>query len=274
MPHKLYIDSRNRIRGSASDFFYQIPIPIHIQASRAFIDSVSLPNVFPTLHGNNNAVYLEEINSSNVSTKRKIFLRNGFYDGEALALELKTLLNTQISLSQLYEVTFEEKLGKIKITNPSPSPEQFFIWPEAYLERGGLWNPLNLNTIPPFIKDDNAYGVLGIYGDQPLAGPVTSSGHISVMPYHTLFIHSDLGLQDDSIGPNGEKSIIRKVTIDQGSGSMIHDFHSLPYDYVTVPKGQIRTMHFKITDYLGREVDMSHMSISFSILFIDENEFR
>ena len=63
------------------------------------------------------------------------------------------------------------------------------------------------------------------------------------------------------------------IVLDQAPGSMIHDFHSLPYDYVSVQPSQIRTLHFRMADYRGRTVDMLHTGLSFSLLFVPEDEF-
>ena len=93
------------------------------------------------------------------------------------------------------------------------------------------------------------------------------------MKYHQLFIHSDLGTQDSSIGPSNEQDIIRRIVIDQNIGSVIHDLHANPFDYINLPKGDLRRMTFRITDYNNNLVDMLNMDISFSILIISENEF-
>ena len=73
MVNTLYIDSRKIIAGTPNNFTYQLPRPVEIpQQSRCFIDAVMIPNVFPTIHGDNNAIYLVEQNN-----KRKIILTNG-----------------------------------------------------------------------------------------------------------------------------------------------------------------------------------------------------
>ena len=48
------------------------------------------------------------------------------------------------------------------------------------------------------------------------------------MPYHTLFLHSDLGLQGDALGPDSSSSIVRKIVLETGPGTQVNDFHSLP----------------------------------------------
>ena len=266
MVHKLYIDSRKRISGTSSNFAYQLPVPIEMPSGRAYIDSVSLPNAFPSIHSKNRFVYIEE-RVQNTDFKRKIQLTLGFYDGFTLAEEVQTQINVGTHLGSTYTVTFNDKTGKLTISNTGT----FSIWPDEALQKG-FWNP-QLGANIPLYDNDSANEVLGFFGKDAIQGnDVISNGHISVMPYHSLFIHSDLGTQDDSIGPNGEQSIIRRIVLDQPLGSMIHDFHSLPHDYVTIPRGNIRTMNFKITNYEGIEVDMNNMNISFSIIFLSDEQ--
>ena len=267
MVHKLYIDSRKRIRGTSSCFAYQLVRPIEVPASRVFVDSVSLPNSFPSVHAGNRSVYIEE-RVGNSDFKRKVALTEGFYDGFSLAEEVQTRINSGTNLAVPYTVTFEEKTGKLKISNTGV----FSVWPDEALAKG-QWDP-RLGAGIPLYEQDSANEVLGYYGKDAIQGTdAISNGHVSLMPYHSLFLHSDLGTQGDSMGPSGEQSIIRRVVLDQPPGAMIHDFHSLPHDFVSVPRGNIRTINFKITNYEGKEVDMSHMNISFSLIFLDAEEF-
>ena len=85
--------------------------------------------------------------------------------------------------------------------------------------------------------------------------------------------HSDLGLQGDALGPDMSSSIVRKIVLETGPGTQVNDFHSLPYDFVSVQPSQIRNLHFRLADYRGRTVDMLHTGLSFSLLFVPEDEF-
>ena len=277
MPHKLYIDSRKRVSGSHSDFDFQLPRPIQVPKSRCFVDACHLANVFPTITSHNRFIYIEEVSTTNVSTKRKVGLTMGGYDGTTLASEVALQLNTGTTLAaNSYACTFSSGTGKLTISNTTASPADFSIWTADYLKHG-LWNPINLGSIPDYIEGDDCYDVIGFAGPSLITGnattPITGEGHINVMPYHSLFLHSDLGLQGDCIGPDNSQSIIRKIVLDQPPGSMVNDFHSLPYDYVSVQPSQIRNLHFRLADYRGRTVDMLHTVLSFSLLFVPEDEF-
>ncbi len=126
-----------------------------------------------------------------------------------------------------------------------------------------------------YIANDDAYDVLGLAGGSILTGnsttPIVGTGHVNMLGYHTLFIHSELGLQGDSLTCTGETSVVRRVVLDRPQGSMVHDFHSLPFAYVRVPKSQIRQLHFRLSDWLGRTVELQN-SWSFSVFFVPEDE--
>ena len=148
-PRKLYVDSRKRVSGSHSDFDYQLPNPIQVAKSRCFVDSVHLANVFPTITSHNRFIYLEEISTANVSTKRKVGLTVGQnHDGTTLATEVALQLNTGTTLAaNSYSCAFSSATGQLTISNTTASPADFTIWPADYLKHG-LWNPLNSGSIP------------------------------------------------------------------------------------------------------------------------------
>ena len=144
-PRKLYVDSRKRVSGSHSDFDYQLPNPIQVPKSRCFVDSVHLANVFPTITSHSKFIYIEEISTTNVSTKRKVGLTAGQnHDGTTLATEVALQLNTGTTLAANSDsCIFSSSTGKLTISNTTASPADFNIWTADYLKHG-LWNPLNL----------------------------------------------------------------------------------------------------------------------------------
>ena len=96
------------------------------------------------------------------------------------------------------------------------------------------------------------------------------ASHINLLPLHTLFLHSDLAGQNDTLGPQGESTIMRKIVLDQPQGSMVHDRYSQLFgDYVTLQRGNVHTMTFWLTDFEGREIETEFMNFSFSLIFVD-----
>ena len=59
-PRKLYIDSRARVAGTHNNFTWSPVRPLYVPKSRAYFESVSIPNVFNAVNGTNNRVYVTE----------------------------------------------------------------------------------------------------------------------------------------------------------------------------------------------------------------------
>ena len=97
--------------------------------------------------------------------------------------------------------------------------------------------------------------------------------HVNVLRYHSLFIASSLGTHADSVGPQGQSSVARKIVIDQPAGGFVNDFHSLPFDYISLDKQSIAAIHFRLTDWRGRTVDMS-APWSLSVIIVPESDFK
>jgi len=195
---------------------------------------------------------------------RKIELSEGAYTFDSLASELQTKLNAGSYISG-YIVSKNEPLGRLQIT--CSSSHTFFIYPGTYLDA----NPYSfMGHDGPFHSCDE---VCGFTGDAVIQGnTVLGASMIHTMAYSTLFINSDLGTHNDSVGPVSQTSIARKVCVSVPPGGMIHDYHSLGHDYVTLHKQSISAISFRVTDWRGQTVDMQHWSLS--LILVPESEFR
>ena len=138
----------------------------------------------------------------------------------------------------------------------------FNIWPDQYLEA----NPFSfMGQGSPFQANEN----LGFAGASILGGQAPEV--YSAMGYHTLFITCSLGTHGDTVGPIGQSSLARKVVIDQGYGSFVNDYHSLPYDFLALEPQAVTGIRISVVDWRGRPVEMSHWSLS--IIVIPEENF-
>ena len=195
---------------------------------------------------------------------RKIALTVGGYTFDSLATEIQTQLNAGSTMAT-YSVSKNTSTGRLTITNSS-NPLSFYIWPAQYLEA----NPYAFQgyTSPFHASDD----VTGFSGSAVLTGnTITAAHHVNTMAHHTLFINSTLGTHNDTLVPLSQSTIARKVVIDQPAGGFCHDFHSLPYDFLSLEPQSLSAIRFRVTDWRGNTVQMSHWSLS--ILFIPEELF-
>ena len=279
MPHKIFVHSNARVapaHSTHSDFSYQLPAPIEVPHCKAFVDQVHIPNEFPTIHAANQFMYISECDVNMTFTYRKIALTaNTSYDGFDLAAEITTKLNVGTTLTaNSYTCTFDINTGRLTIANSTTTPSTFTLWPAEFLKIS-TWNPNNHTPgAGPYVEHDDCYDVIGFRGSVGITGAqtsVTGQARINITPYHTLYMHSSLGTQADTVGPMGNSSVIRTVCLDQPIGRYVHDRNSLPFDYVTVAKGMIRQLDFKLTDWRGRPVPLTN-SWSFSLIFVPEEE--
>ena len=194
---------------------------------------------------------------------RRIELSKGTFTFESLALELQTRLNTGSALAT-YSVGTNPTSGRLSMSNTNTL--KFYIYPSQYLEQ----NPFSFQGFnAPFYDSDS---VTGFTGTTVIEGnSVIAASHVNTMAYHTLFINSSLGTHNDTIGPVGQSTIARKVVVDGGQGSFIHDFHSTAFDYLALDKQSITSIRFRVTDWRGSPVDMSPWSLS--IVLVPEDQF-
>jgi len=194
---------------------------------------------------------------------RRIELSKGTYTFDSIALELQTQLNTGSDLPT-YAVGKNVVTGRLSLTNSNVL--NFHIYPNQFLEQN-VYSFQGYTA--PFYSSD---AVLGFSGRSILSGnAVTAASHINVQAYHSLFINSTLGSHSDSLGPIGQSTIARKVVIDQPPGNFVHDFHSLPYDYIKLEKQSISSIRFRVSDWQGQTVEMSDWSVS--VVLVPEDEF-
>jgi len=343
---KLFIDSRAAREGEASDFVWQPGRPLHIDKSRAFIDSVHMPVNWPTIHSQNQYLYITEPMSffTVLTTANRLYITEGAayriitipalvagsasqYDGPGLATALATAFGAAYTVAYVnsgglgsltitssgdFKIASRQELqaltswgasainpgnlqdasdlfgtltqsaqgpatvtlspalfyrrvaipeghyvftdfaavlqlalntgsywatlpagpgyvvesvpitGKLKVTNSNGA---FNIWPEQYLEA----NPYSyMGYAAPFHANEN----IGYVGTSVLGGDAPEFFNVSA--YHTLFITCSLGTHGDTVGPLGQSSIARKVVLDQPYGTFVHDFHSMPLDFLAL----------------------------------------
>ena len=95
---RLYVDSRDRVSGTAEEFEYQLATNITVaEESIAVLDTVCIPNSWYTVSKDrNDRIYIRE-DTSGVGTFRIAILAPGYYDVNSLATEIARAL-TQNSL--------------------------------------------------------------------------------------------------------------------------------------------------------------------------------
>ena len=264
---RIYIDSRLRSSGTDSDFTYDLPRSIEVPDNTiAFVDSILVPNVWTTLHANNNRLYVTETDQATL-TEHTYLLQEGNYTGTSLANKMRDTLNANKTLPTEYSVTYDDTIGKLTISNPTPD---FMVMTREALI-GTSWNggaPLTREDV----RDCN--DVIGnVAGSTTVvAGVLQMGGFVDLIPYKNLFLcSSTFGNLGQVLGPVGQGDIIRRVAVTAPFGNLIYDAHSTSADYIDCSLTQISQMRWRLTDERGRAVSLKNHGIPFSICFMEKS---
>jgi hypothetical protein len=94
----------------------------------------------------------------------------------------------------------------------------------------------------------------------------------NVQAYQQLFLRSSLASgTPESLGVNFEPDVLRRIVIgNTPAHGLVLDQHMTPYDYTTLASTEISSMWFEITDVWGKLVDTHGHSVSFSLIFQDD----
>ena len=268
---RIYVDSRLRSGGTNADFTYDLPRSIEVpDQTIAYVDSVLLPNVFTTIHENNNRLYFSEWTDINNVQGRIYTLPEGNLTGTQLAQLVQDTINSDHTLSQPFSVAFEEKTGKLTISNSSgnfaiPTRDQLnhlsdigATWGNQTLQRGDL---------------RDCHDVIGFNttANNSVSGVLVTEGFVDLLPYKNLFLcSSTIGNLGTVLGPVGQGDIIRRIAVTAPFGNLIYDAHSTTADYIDCSLTQLSQMQFRLTDESGRPVQLKGHGISFSICFVEK----
>ena len=194
-------------------------------------------------------------------------LEEGNYNLVDLATKLRQALNAAQSagMTSNYTVINSVPNNTLSITKLTANAS-FQIMDKATLLALGTWGGTH------FIDPREANAALGLQGNYTQAGGTTTCHNMAqMMPHQNLFIcFNTFGVLNQSQGPSGETSILRRIPIDQPWGNMLHSQHSSQADYIDVSGQQLDTLSFQIRDTEHRIVDTMGHHISFSICLLAE----
>ena len=264
---RLYIDSRDRVSGTAESFEYQLPNNIMVgEESIAVLDSVLIPNSWYTVtKGKNDGIYIRE-DSDAVGTYRVAILGPGYYDVNSLATEIARALTQNSVVVSPYTCSYSATLGRYEISNPWTGPQEtLYIWTEETIDPSD-WGLDRSQLKGAFrqigmVKGPTVFGGVQ-FGTDPL---VLNS--VPILQNHTqLFIKGSLGIPGLVQGPRGAQDILRRCVITAPTLALNYDAATTMHDNIRIAPGTYSTMRFSLEGYFGDVVDLQGQEWSFSIV--------
>ena len=251
---KLYFDSRARAAGTNESPVFSIVPSIDLSRPHiALIDSVCIPNTFPSIASNAIRLFVQELLvqavpvGSTIDSLRVVELKAGNYSAVSLAAEVARALSANSILTDPYTCAFDPVANRLVVSNAlsGPAGSWFAIWPEEYMENSiHFWNAQSQTQLN---KEDlrSANRTCGFLGSNLVTSyasstqtDLTADSAPNLIQYHNLFIHSpDLALGDQVRGPKNQLTIVRRVVMQAPKDEINVDKHGTAFDTVRVGIG-------------------------------------
>ena len=280
MPFKLYVDSRFRVQtggeSSDADFTINLPHPVQVKG-RAFVDTCLIPNSFFVIRsGENDRFHVREIDSG-VVHYHTLTIPPRQYNAVTLATAIDTVLDTASNFPGTYTVVFNAQTSRLEISCTGSTT--FQVFPDEMLKADpNSWNVGAFANGDALIDANNLRGAGSVTGFSRGTAYISGSSSVKAtaldsvncIPYHQMFLRSDLATGYDAIGPDGSSDIIRRITCQVGLNDIIIDQHALPNDTVSIGSRELTSLRFRLTDVFGKTLDTNGFHISFSIIFVED----
>ncbi len=278
---KLYVDSRFRSSGTTDDFEMQLEQSIQLPANaHCYLSEWTGVVSWETVNASNCNLYIGE-NVGTVTTHRIVQLPLGAHDSESLRQVVQDSLNagrptglgtySVLRSSSAGSSAAAASLGSAayRYYTVTVSSGSFCIISDSLLESDGwytgVWKPGG--GAPYNTKRIKSTNELFQFADQLLFQSSHVSKFVDLRSKHSIFLHSSLG-NNDSIGPNGLRSILGKIPIDGAYGSIIHYEHGgSPFDMTSVGPTNLFRIRFFLRDARNNKVSLQGGHWSGTIVF-------
>ena len=264
---KIYVDTRFKTKHSVSNSNFKIELNQSLlfpENSVFYIDDICIPHSWTTVEQNlNDKLYFRVIGQSITPTDHIITLNSQLYTGTTLAQEISTKLT---ALSYSPTVVYNPQKHQISISITAYS---FKFLTESELKNpsigwtGTSYDKNNLQSSNEILKNTG-----NVSTTHNSASPYLS--YIDLQPIRNIYIHSSMG-NFNTLGANGETSIVKKVLVSYNFNEMIIDQVLTYNDFGNCSGQTLRTIRFDLKDVMGNYIPMHGSNLSLSIVFSKQN---
>jgi hypothetical protein len=278
---KIYVDTKYKTVDSVSNSHFKIQLPETIllpERTVFYIDDICIPHSFYTIETGVNDKFYVNISSTEPNEDIRPFvcyvltLTSQNYTGAELATHLAYLLNTREGSNNFtftysagkqsitITTTVNNKTFKILTTNDITSSLNGDWAPfDSSIDSYDITNPMDVNSDILKLSEGNSV----LYNSST---PFISK-YINLNSIRNIYITSPNLGNYNTFGPNGERSIIKKVPVDSDFNYMIFNNVLTGLDHLDCSKQTLRQIEFKLQDVSGNVINLHGVHVSFSIIF-------
>lgn len=266
---KVYIDSRFKARGSKSnsEFKYELIESIQLpDKCVCFVDDVIIPHSWYNIDDRNKYIYVRRVQDlSNTNTDRIVPIEVNNHTSDTLTDTLQDALNTVFG-GGVFTVSYDPR--KLTISIQAESQSEIKLFTDDELKGVNDWSG------PAYNPNDlmSANEVLGNFTTQYTTSQTFQSGIVDLRRISNVYISSANLSSFNTLGPRGECNIIKKVPVTTQYGFTIIDNIVVSHDWIDVSKQLLKTLEFRLSDAYGQTIDLRGMPISFSLVFMHQED--
>jgi hypothetical protein len=278
---KIYVDTKYKTTDSESNSHFKIQLPETIllpEKTVFYIDDICIPHSFYTIETGINDRFYFHISNSNANEDIRpficyvLYLPSQNYTGAELATQLVSLLNIREGANN-FTVAYSASKQSITIaTTVSDRTFKVLTTNDIATRLNGDWTAYDSNLDnydeknPMDVNDDILKLSEGTSPYYDVNTPFISK-YINLNSIRNIYITSPNLGNYNTFGPNGERSIIKKVPVDSDFNYMIFNNVLTGLDHLDCSKQTLRQIEFKLQDVSGNIIDFHGGHVSFSIIF-------
>ena len=266
----IYVDSRNRVSGTASNFSIQLNETLSVpQGSKLRVDQIRVPIAFQLINANNRYLFFQDGDHTFVAT-----LEIGGYSSPQLAATLQYCIGVAQQGAHGPKGTITVQYQSVSsstqflYTPPSSNPgQQFFILSNEQIAQLPFATFPGINLKAPQSIND----VLGGYATSVLSSGQTQLmfPFISTQPYDSLYLTSTRLSTSAVRGPRGNNNVLAMIIITEAFGNVQEN--AMPYDvWLDCSSLTTLSLDFQLVDRFGVPVDLTLGGEILFLLTIDE----
>ena len=248
---KIYVDSRYRTADSTSDSNFRIQLGRNIflpEKCVYHLENCVIPHSWYNIEAGLNDTMYYIVNGGVNFIKATIPSMN--YTGAALASALTSVLTNGLTAS------YDLNTNRIGISCSNISFTFQILTDYDLLHRFNIESSNSCNDIITNRTTKLNYSL------SPWV-----SGMINLQGFRSVYISSSTLSNYDTLGPQGENNMIKKVITDADFGYLIIDQVVSDHDYLGCARMTLNTIDFQIRDVRGNFIPFHDSPVSFTIIF-------
>ena len=197
-----------------------------------------------------------------------VVLASQVYTGSDLAAELEAQLNAVSPIPSGFSVSYDFSKHVVIISTSSFDLEfEIMTVKDLATKKNGLWSGPSYDPRNPADVNSEMLGQTeGTAANHGLGNPWVSAV-LNLQPIRTIFVHSPNLGNFNTVGPNGERGIIKSIPVTSGPGTLIVDQGLNGNDFLDCSRQTLRALSFQLKDVHGNLINLHGGHVSFSLIF-------